>query len=173
VKKAVLAALPHKSLEVRELDREVSKLGSDMYIFLARQNFQIYLLGGLLLSLIGILAVAYSNYTEDRRTLALLRIRGCGPRDILGFSAPGLFAPSLVGLILGGAVSLAVGFGITNLVWQLRELLTILTVLPTRLAISGQFAIITLVLVAILLALAFAFSRWVFRKTAREGMSEG
>ena len=56
-----------------------------MYIFLARQNVQIYLLGGLILALIGIFSVAYANYVEDRRTLALLRIRGAGPADVVRF----------------------------------------------------------------------------------------
>ena len=76
---SVLKAIGMKPLDVHDLDTEIGRLGSDMYIFLARQNVQIYLLGGLMLALIGIFAVAYANYVEDRRTLALLRIRGAGP----------------------------------------------------------------------------------------------
>ena len=76
---SVLKTIDIKPLDVHDLDTEVARLGGDMYIYLARQNVQIYLLGGILLALIGIFAVAYANYVEDRRTLALLRIRGAGP----------------------------------------------------------------------------------------------
>src|SRR5262249_37378993 len=85
LERSVLGALPAAPLEVRGLETEIGRLGSDMYVFLARQNVQIYLLGGLLLALIGIVAVALSNYAEDRRTLALLRVRGCGPGHLLRF----------------------------------------------------------------------------------------
>ena len=68
-----------------------------MYIFLARQNVQIYLIGGLLLAVIGILSVAYTNFLEDRRTLGLLRIRGAGPKSVLRFFGSGIVAPSFVG----------------------------------------------------------------------------
>lgn len=172
-RKAVEGTLPAPPLEVRVLEEEVARLGSDMYIFLARANFTIYMLGGLLLSLIGILAIAASNFAEDRRTLALLRVRGAGPAAILGFTLPGLLAPSLVGLALGGAVALAVGFGITDLVWRLREIVTILNILPTRLVISAETVLAAGFLVAVLVAVSFAVSRWVFARTAREGLNEG
>jgi hypothetical protein len=172
LRESVVRTLPVQPLEVRELDREVARLGSDMYIFLARQNFQIYLFGGLLLAVIGILAVALANYAEDRRTLVLLRIRGCGPRQMLQFFSSSLLAPSLVGLVFGAAVSLVVGYGITNLVWLLRELRTILTYLPTRLVLSDRTALVGALLVTLLVSIALLFSRWVFRKTAREGLAE-
>ncbi len=115
-----------------------------MYIFLARQNVQIYLFGGLMLALIGIFSVAYANYVEDRRTLALLRIRGAGPADVVRFFLPNVFGPSLIGLIVGALISLGVGFGITKLVWDLRQLQTVMSYLPTRLAVSEQTGIIAL-----------------------------
>ena len=66
------------------------------------------------MSLIGIFSVAYANYVEDRRTLALLRIRGAGPVDVVRFFLPNVLGPSLIGLVIGALVSLAVGFGITS-----------------------------------------------------------
>lgn len=172
LREVVRTSLPSEPLEIRDTDEEVSRLGSDMYIYLARQNFQIYLIGGLSLAIIGIFAIALSNYAEDRRTLALLRIRGCGPRDLLRFSAPGLFAPSIIGLVLGAAVATVVGYGITRLVWELREILTILSLLPSHLALSQQTVHVAGMLVALLLFLAFVFSRWIFRRSAREGLRE-
>jgi hypothetical protein len=172
LRRAVLSVLPAEPLQVRELQDEVARLGSDMYIFLARRNVQIYLLGGVLMALIGIIAVALSNYAEDRRTLALLRIRGCGPRELLQFLSAGLSAPAAAGLAFGAAIALLVGYGITNLVWRLRELRTIMLYLKTQLAMSmqtawvGGFLILSVVVVLVLL------SRWLFRRTAREALSE-
>jgi ABC-type antimicrobial peptide transport system permease subunit len=170
---AVLANLGVEPLDVRDIRTEVARLGSDMYIFLARQNVQIYLLGGLFLALIGIFSVAYANYVEDRRTLALLRIRGAGPVDVVRFFLPNVVGPSLIGLVIGTMVSLAVGFGITKLVWELRQLQTVMGYLPTRLAVSEQTGIIAFILVVLLLGIVLLFGRWVFARTARQSLLEG
>ncbi len=168
----LIKALPIEPSNIRSYDQEIRKIGSDMYIFLARQNVQIYLIGGLLLAIIGILSVAYTNYMEDRRTLGLLRIRGAGPGAMLRFFGSGIFAPSYIGLIIGIVVSLIVGFGITNLVWQLREIKNILLYLVTHLAISGLTVVITVILFAVITLVGLVFSRWAFRKSVREGLSD-
>jgi len=173
LREAVLASLAVQPLDVRDISTEVARLGSDMYIFLARQNVQIYLLGGLLLAVIGIFSVAYANYLEDRRTLALLRIRGAGPVDVVRFFLPNVFGPSLVGLVIGALISLAVGFGITKLVWELRQLQTVMGYLPTRLAVSEQTFLIALILVGLLMAIVVVFGRWVFARTARQSLLDG
>lgn len=164
--------LPVEPSSMRVYDQEIERIGSDMYIFLARQNLRIYLLGGLFLSLVGILAVAYTNYLEDRRTLALLRVRGAGPRTALRFFGAGIFAPSIVGLVIGAAVALIAGFGMTNLIWQLRPVKNILTYLETHLAISTMTIAIAVALFVIVGVVGVFFSQWAFRKTAREGLSE-
>ena len=102
----VLTAPP---LDVRDAQTEIARLGSDMFIFLARQNVQIYLFGGLILAFIGIFAVAYANYVEDRRTLGLLRIRGAGPAAVVRFFLPNVMGPSLAGFVIGALVSLEIG----------------------------------------------------------------
>jgi len=124
------------------------------------------------MALIGILAVAFSNYAEDRRTLGLLRVRGCGPRQILQFLSAGLSAPAAVGLIFGALISLLVGYGITNLVWRLRELKTIMVYLTTHLAVSMQTALVGGFLILILAGVLLFFSRWIFNRTAREGLAD-
>jgi ABC-type lipoprotein release transport system permease subunit len=143
-----------------------------MYLYLARRNLDIYLIGGLLLAIVGILSIALANYAEDRRTLALLRIRGCGPRHILQFLSASLSAPALAGLAFGGLISLAVGYGLSNLVWQLRELKTVLMYLTTHLAVSLQTGLIAAALVLLLLATLLFFTRWIFKRSAREGLSD-
>lgn len=173
VRDNILRSLPVEPSSIRTYEEEIGKIGSDMYIFLARQNVQIYLIGGLLLAIIGILSVAYTNYLEDRRTLGLLRIRGAGPMHMLRFFGSGIFAPSYIGLLLGVIVSLIVGFGITNLVWELREVKNILLYLTTRIAVSDLTIIIGVVLFGIITIVGLVFSQWAFRKSVREGLSEG
>lgn len=172
VRANILKSLPVEPSNIRVYDEEVKKVGSDMYIFLARQNVQIYLIGGLLLAAIGILSIAYTNYMQDRRTLGLLRIRGVGPKHMLQFFGSSIFAPSFIGLVLGIIVSLVVGYGITNLVWQLREVKNILLYLTTHLAISQMTVLIIAGLFLMIVAIGLIFSRWAFRKTAREGLSD-
>jgi hypothetical protein len=169
---AITGLLPAEPLAIRTFASEMSKVGTDMYVYLARENVQVYLIGGLLLALIGILSIAYANYMEDRRILALLRIRGVGPGRMLQFFGSGLFAPSLLGVVLGVLVSLVVGYGMTNLVWQLRSVQNILIHLNTHLAISPTTLAVGGLIVALLLVTGLAFSRWVFRHTARHSLAE-
>jgi hypothetical protein len=173
LRREALDAVGVAPLDIRDTPTEVARLGSDMYIFLARQNVQIYLLGGLLLAFIGIFAVAYANYVEDRRTLGLLRIRGAGPASVMRFFLPNVIGPSFVGLIIGALVGLAVGFGLTKVVWDMRQLQTVMNYLPTQLAVSVETGAICLVLIALVSGIGLAFGRYVFNKTAREGISEG
>jgi hypothetical protein len=173
LRKRVIAASGLEPLDVRDISSEMTRLGSDMYIYLARQNVQIYLLGGFLLALIGIYAVAYANYLEDRRTLGLLRIRGAGPADVVRFFLPNVLGPSIVGLVIGGGVALLVGYGITKLIWELRQLQTVLNYLPTRLAVSWETGAVAGVLALVLGGIVLMFARWIFAKTARQGLLEG
>jgi hypothetical protein len=169
----VLAAIPMQPLEVRTLPDEVSRLGSDMYIFLARHNVRIYLIGGVLMALIALAAIALVNFRDDRRTLGLLRIRGCSPADVIRFLSAGLTAPALAGMGIGFIVALAVGYGLTNVVWQLREIKSILTHLTAHLAVSSATAGVAAILFGALLGLLLWFKQWVFRHTARLSIREG
>ena len=69
-------------------------------------------------------------------------------------------------------MALAVGYGLTDLVWKLREVLTVLNLLPTRLVWSGQGAWVVAVMVLALVVLTLAFCWWTFRASAREGAIE-
>ena len=157
---------------MRELKRELKKVGGDMFIFLALENMRIYLVGGVLLALIAILAIALTNYLEDRRTLGLLRVRGVSPVLLFRFFASSLLAPALLGLLVGLVVAGAAGFGLTNLIWSLRELKSVVHLLPTHLVISDWTVWISLGLLAVVVAIALLFSLWVFRRSARTSMTE-
>jgi hypothetical protein len=171
--KSMSDALKSRPLEVRELKRELKKVGGDMFIFLALENMRIYLVGGVLLALIAILAIALTNYLEDRRTLGLLRVRGVSPALLFRFFSSSLLAPALLGLVVGLGVAAAAGFGLTNLIWSLRELKSVVHLLPTHLVISDWTAWISLGLLAVVVTIALLFSLWVFRRSARTSMTEG
>ena len=168
--KALAKSTPFPPLEIHSLDQEVSKVGSDMYISLALANMRIYLIGGLLLALVAILAVAMANYTEDRRTLALLRIRGASPSDMWRFVVAMLLSPALVGLALGAASAILAGFGLANYVWKLRDIRTVVELLPTHLVVSVLTAWIAGLIVIVLVGVASGFSWWVYRHTAHRSM---
>ena len=168
--KALAKASPFPPLEIHSLSQEIGKVGSDMYISLALANMRIYLLGGLVLALIAMLAIAMANYSEDRRTLALLRIRGASPSAMWRFVVAMLLSPALVGLGLGALSSVLAGFGLANYVWRLREIRTVVQLLPTHLVIGSLTAWVVLLLIVILVGVASGFSWWVFRDTAHETM---
>jgi len=168
--KTLAAATPFPPLEIHSLGQEIGKVGSDMYISLALANMRIYLIGGLLLALIAILAVAMANYAEDRRTLALLRVRGASPGAMWRFVVAMLLAPALVGLALGAASAMLAGFGLANYVWKLREIRTVVQLLPTRLVVASLTVWVALVLMALLVGVASGFSWWVYRDTAHGSM---
>ena len=167
---AIAKAAPFPPLEIHSLSQEIGKVGSDMYISLALANMRIYLVGGLLLALIAILAVAMANYSEDRRTLALLRIRGASPASMWRFVVAMLLSPALVGLALGAVSSVLAGFGLANYVWRLREIRTVVQLLPTHLVVAPLTGWVALLLIVILVGIASGFSWWVFRHTAHESM---
>jgi hypothetical protein len=167
---ALMRASPFPPLEIHNLAQEVGKVGTDMFIALALANMRIYLIGGLLLALIAILAIARANYAEDRRTLALLRIRGASPRDLWRFVVATLLSPAIVGLVLGTATAVLAGFGLANYVWKLREIKTVVQLLPTHLVFSSLTIVVLLLLVILLIGVASAFSSYVYRKTAHESV---
>jgi hypothetical protein len=172
VQAAILSRLPAPPLEVHDLPTETAKVGTDMFIALALANLRIYLFGGLLLAVIAILAIAVANYTEDKQTLALLRIRGVGPSDMRRFLLSTLLSPAALGLIVGGVTALLGGFGLANYVWELREIRTVVQLLPTHLRTSWTTAVVGVVLVVLLASVATGFSWWVYRRTASQRVRE-
>jgi hypothetical protein len=77
-----------------------------------------------------------------------------------------------LGLVLGGLLSLLAGFGLANYVWRLREIKTVVQLLPSKLVLSPLLLGIILLLLALLVGVASLFSLWVFRRTARERIQE-
>lgn len=169
----LLRALPVAPLEVHNVDEEVQKIGGDMFVYLARANMNLYLLGGVLLALVSILTIALVNYSEDRRTLALLRIRGASPDHIRRFVIALILSPALLGFAVGGGVAVLAGYGLANYVWTLREIESVVQLLPTHLVASSLTVGVLVLILVILTGVAFLLGQWTFRRTARENLLEG
>ena len=168
----MLRALPVTPLEVHNLDEEVQKVGGDMFVYLARANMNLYLLGGLLLALVSILTIALVNYSEDRRTLALLRIRGASPDHIRRFVIALILSPALLGIAVGAAVAVLAGYGLASYLWTLREIESVVQLLPTHLVTSALTVGVSVLILVVLAGVAFFFGQWTFRRTARESLLE-
>ena len=168
--KAIARANAFPPLEIHSLTQEMAKVGSDMYISLALANMRIYLIGGLILAVVAILAIAMANYSEDRRTLGLLRSVARHRRRCGGSSWRCCSSPALVGLALGATSAVLAGFGLANYVWKLREIRTVVQLLPTHLVVSLLTVWIALLLIFLLVGVATGFSWWVYRHTAHRSM---
>src|SRR5207248_186363 len=81
-------------------------------------------------------------------------------RVVLQFRSAGLSAPAVIGLVFGGLLALLVGFGITNVVWRLREINSIMLFLRTHVAVSAQTIAVAGSLIVIIMIIALAVSRW-------------
>lgn len=173
VEESLRGKLPFSPLEIHNLHDEVQKAGSDMFIFLALENMKIYLVGGLILALIGIVAVATANYIEEQHTLALLRIRGTPPKYIWRFLMAMFISPAILGVILGAGSALIAGYGVAGYLWKLREIRTVVAFLKTHMVVSAAAIEIIVVIMALLIAVATGFNSWVFRSSAREHIQKG
>jgi hypothetical protein len=163
----ILQTFAAAPLETHSLGNEIKKVGSDMFVSLALENMKIYLIGGIILAVIAIFAVALANYAEDQRTLSLLRVRGTSPAQLRRFLIAMLLSPALLGLVLGGGTAIIAGYGLTNYVWKLRDMRSVVQLLRTHLLISSSTAAIAVFLMAVVIASAWMFGLWSFRKSAR------
>ena len=77
-----------------------------------------------------------------------------------------LLTPALLGLAVGAVAAGLAGFGLANYVWQLRAMRTVVQLLPTHVVVPPLTVGLVLLLVALLVAVASAFSWWAFRHTA-------
>jgi hypothetical protein len=168
----VLKRFPTPPLEIHTLPKELHKVGNDMFVSLSLENMRIYLVGGIGLALIAIFSIAFANYVEDRRTLALVRVRGTSPALLRRFLAAMLVTPALIGLLLGALTALIAGFGLTNYVWKLRAIHSVVQLLKTHLLISELAIAIAVFLLAVVVFAAWAFGWWSFHRSARERIRE-
>jgi len=164
--------LPFRYESIRSLSEEMEQVGKDMFTSLALENIKVYMIGGIFVALAGIMAIGITNFVEERRSLALLRVRGASPIHQLRISLSSSFAPVLVGAVVGVCVGLLAGFGLAKQLFTVAGTQLGLQALPVHLVLSRSAFITVGVLVLFFAVMSVSFSLLVFRKTAREALRE-
>ena len=104
--------------------------------------------------------------------MELIRIRGASPEHLRRFLIATLMSPAIIGLILGIVTAMIAGYGLTNYVWKLREIRSVVQLLRTHLVVSIWTLAITVLLIVLVGAVAWLFSMWSFRSSAHERIRE-
>ena len=152
---------------MRTLQEDIDLLNKDMFVSLAIQNTKVYLVGGLIVALCGILSIAVTNFRQTKSTFGLARVRGASPADILKISTSEFSVPTLLGATIGMAVAAVAAYGLTNELLELSQQVSTKN-LPVDLVVSGSSWAIWMLLVVCFSVVGLLFGLWIFRKTPRE-----
>lgn len=165
------ALLPLKPASKMDLSDQVGKLGKDMFVSLALESMKVYMLGGIMVALAGILAIGIANFIELRRNLALLRVRGGSPNMLFRVVIADFLVPVFFGTVIGISTGLLTGYGLTNFIFKVPRVLSILEALKVHLVLPILTWGIVVLLLFCFAAVAVVFGLWTFRRTARESLS--
>jgi hypothetical protein len=166
----LIRILPFEPQAVRWQAQERRRLSRDMFISLALADMRVFMIGGLVLAIAGVVVVGLANFLSERRTFSLLRLRGLPFRTILRISLAMFLAPVLAGILLGVVLGIAAGFGFSEAVWRLPRVYGVAGLLANNLALSTAAGAIVAGFGASLLMVALGFALWPFRGTANESL---
>ena len=159
---------PFNSISTEEEER--NRLSSDMFVYLALENIKVFMIGGILVALAGLIAIAIVNFIEGKRTFSLLRLRGASQKQLIRVILADLVAPLAVGAGIGVPVGLITGYGLTNAIFALPRGASILEILPVYLSLDWLVGAIVLGVLAFFFLAALLLSSWIFKRTAREAL---
>ncbi|MBI4445701.1 MAG: hypothetical protein HY645_07295 [Acidobacteria bacterium] len=168
----VTAMLPVPPEEIRWEAVERKRLSKDMFISLALENMKVYMAGGFILALASVAAIALANFISDRRTFALLRLRGVPLPILLRITLSLFLIPVLGGVLIGIVLGAVSGYGVSQAVWELPRVYGVAGFLSNKFIFSGTAGAIVIGLICVFTAVALGFGLWLFRRTAREAISE-
>lgn len=164
--------LPWKPDRIRWEAEERKRLGKDMFVTLALENMRVYMIGGLLLACASVGAIALANFVADQRTFGLLRLRGLAPSLLLRIALSFFLLPVMAGILVGIAVGIVSGYGLSQAIWDLPRVQGVGNFLANHLTISFNAVGVVLILSIIFVAVAGSLGSWLFRRTARESIQE-
>lgn len=168
----ITTILPVKPEQVRWEALERERVSKDMFISLALENMKVYMVGGLALALASVTAIALVNFAADRRTFALLRLRGIPLPILLRIALSIFLIPVVGGVIIGGVLGAISGYGISQVVWDLPRVHGLAGFLSNHLVFSNSAWAIVVGLSFLFAAIALSLGLWLFRRTAREAIRE-
>lgn len=155
---------------VRTREDERIRLGRDMFISIALANLRVFMIGGLILAATGVVVVGLANFLAERRTFALLRLRGLPVPTLIRVSLSIFLVPVVAGILLGILLGLLAGYGISEAIWTLPRVYGVAGLLDNELKISGASVLIILFFSSVLLLVSLSFALWPFRGTANENI---
>ncbi len=164
--------LPLEPDAVRWEALERERVSKDMFISLALENMKVYMIGGLVLALASVGAIALVNFAADRRTFALLRLRGVPLGVVLRIALSIFLIPVAAGVVIGILLGAISGYGISQAVWDLPRIYGVAGFLSNQLVFSNSAWAMVVGLSVIFAAIALGFGFWLFRRTAREAIRE-
>lgn len=170
--RGLIRTMPIQPQDVRWQAEERRKLSRDMFISLALANMNVFMIGGLVLAIAGVVVVGLANFLSERRTFSLLRLRGLPLPTVLRVSLSIFLVPVLTGVALGTLLGAIAGFGLAEAIWQLPRIYGVAGLLGSRMVFSGSAAAIVAAFGAILLIVALCFALWPFRGTANENLKD-
>ena len=155
---------------ISTIEGESGKLGNDMFVRLGLENMKVFLIGGILVSLSAVIAIAIVNFIERRRTFGILRIRGASPAQLMRVVLAQMMVPVLIGGAIGVLAGLAAGYGLTNAIFSLPRVISILGILDVHLTVRTAVAGIVAGVLGIFFLATLSLSSWIFRRSAREAL---
>ena len=169
---SLVARLPFRPQQVRwqELDRQ--RVSKDMFISLALENMKVFMIGGLVLALASVMAIGLANFFAERRTFALLRLRGVPLPLLLRLSLSMFLIPVVAGILMGIALGALSGYGISQAVWYLPRVYGVAGFLSNQLVLSTTAWGVVTAFSGALTVEALVLGLWPFRRTAREAIKE-
>jgi hypothetical protein len=167
----LLASIPTQPQSVRSVPGERERISADMFVSLALANMKVFMIGGLVMAVFGVIVVGITNFIAERRTFSLLRLRGL-PWGLLIRISLGMFlVPVLIGVLLGGALGTLAGYGLAEAIWEVPRVYGVAGFLGNSLAVSPAAVGIVAVFAVILSIAAGVFAFWPLRNSAREAMN--
>jgi hypothetical protein len=164
--------LPLRPVMIRAEAFERSRVSKDMFISLSLENMKVYLVGGFLLAIASVGAIALINFITARRTFGLLRLRGVQLSMMLRILLCIFLVPVVFGIVIGIPLGGVSGYGVSGAVWDLPRVSGAAGFLTNRLVVSPAAVGLVVLLTAGLGSIALGFGWWLFKKTAREGIRE-
>ncbi len=162
-----------KIAELTTEEAERGKLSHDMFVYLGLENLKVFMIGGMLTAAFAIIAIAWVNFVERRRTFGLFRIRGASPRMMLRVILSQMLVPVLMGGLVGIVAGLLAGYGMTTAIFTLPKVSSILQVLRVHLIVGPLAALLIVTVFLIFFVVVLLLSSWIFRSSARESVAEG
>lgn len=165
-------ALPVKPDNVRWVGREVEAAGRDMFVALASENLAVFLVGGLVLALFGIIIVSIVNFISERRTFGLVRLRGARPSDMVRILLAFFISPVVAGVLIGIALGVVTGLAASQAIWNTPRIFGVAGMLPGELAISLRTILVSAAFCIALLLAALALAIAPLRYSTKSGIKE-